>query len=182
LRAWRTLVSGRLGTAWRAGAGTERHVERVHGQRGAGLAGQYGPDRGGQPGHCPQRGPRDVPDRAAAAGGLLDGHGEVVERQVVRAQVSVEAIYKGFGGKPGLVRAIIEKGLAGRGPVPAEQRSDRIRDTEPDPRRILAAWGEFVAEIAPRTAPILLLARTPPRRTRSLPRSSRRSAPPAWSG
>ena len=76
-----------------------------------------------------------------------------------QAQVSVETIYKGFGGKPGLVRAIIEKGLAGRGPVPAEQRSDRIRDTEPDPRRILAAWGEFAAEIAPRTAPILLLAR-----------------------
>jgi AcrR family transcriptional regulator len=76
-----------------------------------------------------------------------------------RAQVSVETIYKGFGGKPGLVRAIIEKGLAGRGPVPAEQRSDRIRDTEPDPRRILTAWGEFVAEIAPRTVPILLLAR-----------------------
>jgi AcrR family transcriptional regulator len=66
-----------------------------------------------------------------------------------QAQVSVETIYKGFGGKPGLVRAIIEKGLAGRGPVPAEQRSDRIRDNEP----------EFVAEIAPRTAPILLLAR-----------------------
>ena len=64
-----------------------------------------------------------------------------------QAQVSVETIYKGFGGKPGLVRAIIEKGLAGRGPVPAEQRSDRIRDTEPDPRRILTAWGEFVAEI-----------------------------------
>ena len=76
-----------------------------------------------------------------------------------QAQVSVETIYKGFGGKPGLVRAIIEKGLAGRGPVPAEQRSDRIRDTEPDPRRILTAWGEFTAEIAPRTAPILLLAR-----------------------
>ena len=76
-----------------------------------------------------------------------------------QAQVSVETIYKGFGGKPGLVRAIIEKGLAGRGPVPAEQRSDRIRDTEPDPRRILTAWGEFVAEIAPGTVPILLLAR-----------------------
>ena len=76
-----------------------------------------------------------------------------------QAQVSVETIYKGFGGKPGLVRAIIEKGLAGRGTVPAEQRSDRIRDTEPDPRRILTAWGEFVAEIAPRTVPIILLAR-----------------------
>jgi len=76
-----------------------------------------------------------------------------------QARVSVETIYKSFGGKPGLVRAIVERGLAGAGPVPAEQRSDQIRDTEPDPRRILTAWGTFVTEIAPRTAPILLLAR-----------------------
>jgi AcrR family transcriptional regulator len=75
------------------------------------------------------------------------------------AHVSVETIYKGFGGKPGLVRAIIEKGLAGEGRVPAEQRSDHIRDTDPDPRRIFAAWGAFTAEIAPRVAPIFLLAR-----------------------
>jgi AcrR family transcriptional regulator len=75
------------------------------------------------------------------------------------ARVSVETIYKSFGGKPGLVRAIVEQGLAGAGPVPAEQRSDQIRDTEPDPRRILTAWGAFVTEIAPRTAPVLLLAR-----------------------
>ena len=76
-----------------------------------------------------------------------------------QARVSVETIYKGFGGKPGLVRAIVERGLAGAGPVPAEQRSDQIRDTVPDPRQILAAWGAFVTEIAPRTAPILTLAR-----------------------
>ena len=75
------------------------------------------------------------------------------------AHVSVETIYKGFGGKPGLVRAIIEQGLAGDDPVPAEQRSDRIRDTEPDPRRILTAWGAFTVEIAPRVVPIFLLAR-----------------------
>jgi len=75
------------------------------------------------------------------------------------AHVSVETIYKGFGGKPGLVRAIIGKGLAGEGPVPAEQRSDQIRDTEPDPRRILAAWGTFTAELGPRVVPIVLLAR-----------------------
>ena len=76
-----------------------------------------------------------------------------------QARVSVETIYKSFGGKPGLVRAIVERGLAGAGPVPAEQRSDQIRDTEPDPRRILTAWGAFVTEIAPRTAPVLALAR-----------------------
>jgi len=75
------------------------------------------------------------------------------------AHVSVETIYKGFGGKPGLVRAIIERGLAGEGPVPAEQRSDHIRDSEPDPRKILAAWGTFTAELAPRVIPVVKLAR-----------------------
>lgn len=57
------------------------------------------------------------------------------------------------------MRAIVDKGLAGAGPIPAEQRSDHIRDTEPDPRRILTAWGAFTTELAPRTAPILALAR-----------------------
>jgi AcrR family transcriptional regulator len=75
------------------------------------------------------------------------------------AHVSVETIYKGFGGKPGLVRAIVERGLAGEGSISAEQRSDHIRDTEPDPRQIITAWGTFLTEIAPRTVPILLLAR-----------------------
>jgi len=56
------------------------------------------------------------------------------------ARVSAETIYKGFGGKPGLVRAIVERGLAGEGPEPAEQRSDHIRATRArppqDPRRL----------------------------------------------
>ena len=34
-----------------------------------------------------------------------------------------------------------------------------IRDTEPDPRRIFAAWGAFTAEVGPRVFPILQLAR-----------------------
>jgi len=91
---------------------------------------------------------------------LADGYAATTVAAIAAAaHVSVETIYKGFGGKPGLVRAIIEKGLAGQGPVPAEQRSDHIRDTEPDPRRIFVAWGAFTAEIGPRVAPIFLLAR-----------------------
>ncbi len=91
---------------------------------------------------------------------LADGYAATTVAAIAAAaRVSVETIYKGFGGKPGLVRAIAERGLAGQGPVPAEQRSDHIRDTEPDPRRILAAWGTFTAEIAPRVAPVLMLAR-----------------------
>jgi AcrR family transcriptional regulator len=91
---------------------------------------------------------------------ITDGYtATTVTAIAAAAQVSVETIYKSFGGKPGLVRAIVDKGLAGEGPIPAEQRSDHIRDTEPDPRQILTAWGLFVAKLAPRTAPILAVAR-----------------------
>ena len=103
---------------------------------------------------------RDLIADAARQLFLADGYAATTVAAIAAAAgVSVETIYKGFGGKPGLVRAIVEKGLAGEGPVPAEQRSDHIRDTEPDPRRILAAWGTFSSEIAPRVAPILMLAR-----------------------
>jgi AcrR family transcriptional regulator len=103
---------------------------------------------------------RDLITDAARQLFLADGYAATTVAAIAAAAgVSVETIYKGFGGKPGLVRAIVEKGLAGEGPVPAEQRSDHIRDTEPDPRRILAAWGTFTSEIAPLVAPILILAR-----------------------
>ncbi len=75
------------------------------------------------------------------------------------AGVSVETIYKGFGGKPGLVRAIYERGLAGRGPVPAPQRSDAMAARELDARVILREWGRLAAEVSPRVSPILLLVR-----------------------
>jgi AcrR family transcriptional regulator len=98
----------------------------------------------------------DVAERSFLAEGYA---ATTVTAIAAAARVSVETIYKGFGGKPGLVGAIVDRGLAGHGPVPAEQRSDHIRDTDPDPRRILAAWGAFTAEIAPKVAPILTLAR-----------------------
>ena len=103
---------------------------------------------------------RDQIVEVAEALFLANGYGATTVAAIAAgAAVSPETVYKGFGGKPGLVRAIVEKGLAGQGPVPAEQRSDRIRDTEADPRRILAAWGDFVTELAPRVAPIVMLAR-----------------------
>jgi AcrR family transcriptional regulator len=76
-----------------------------------------------------------------------------------RAGVSVETVYKGFGGKPGLVRAICAQALEGSGPVPAEQRSDELQRTESDPRAIIRGWGELTVEVAPRIVPILLLVR-----------------------
>jgi AcrR family transcriptional regulator len=47
------------------------------------------------------------------------------------AAVSVDTIYKSFGGKPGLVRAIREQALRGARPLPAEQRSDELHTREP---------------------------------------------------
>jgi len=73
------------------------------------------------------------------------------------ARVSEETIYKSFGGKPGLIRAIWAKALEGEGPVPAELRSDAMRSTVQDPREVIRRWGEFITEVAPRVAPILLL-------------------------
>lgn len=76
-----------------------------------------------------------------------------------RGLVSADTIYKTFGGKPGLVRAIRDHALVGEGPVPAERRSDELQATEPDPRNVIRGWGDLVAEIAPRGSPILLLIR-----------------------
>lgn len=75
------------------------------------------------------------------------------------AEVSVETIYKAFGGKPGLVRAICAAALAGQGPIPAETRSDELQIREPDPRKIIRGWGMLTVEVAPRVSPILLLVR-----------------------
>ncbi len=74
-------------------------------------------------------------------------------------EVSVDTIYKAFGGKPGLVQAICEMGLAGEGPVHAEARSDALQIAEPDPRAVMRGIGKLAAEVAPRVAPILLLVR-----------------------
>jgi AcrR family transcriptional regulator len=74
-------------------------------------------------------------------------------------EVSVDTIYKAFGGKPGLVHAICERGLAGEGPVHAETRSDALQTIEPDPQKIMRGIGELAAEVAPRVAPIMLLVR-----------------------
>ena len=76
------------------------------------------------------------------------------------AEVSVDSIYKTFGGKPGLIRAIVQRALEGVGPVPAEQRSDRLQAEETDPRKIIEGWGRLVAEVSPRGSPIVLLVRS----------------------
>ncbi len=76
------------------------------------------------------------------------------------AGVSVETVYKAFGGKAGLVRAIYERGLTGRGPVAAFERSDEMRERAGDPAEIMRNWGVLTAEVASVVTPIRLLIRS----------------------
>ena len=76
------------------------------------------------------------------------------------ADVSVEMIYKAFGGKAGLVRAIYDRGLSGRGTVPAYERSDEMRERQTDPVEIMQNWGVLTTEVASVVTPIRLLMRS----------------------
>ena len=104
---------------------------------------------------------RDKITEAAERRFLRDGY-SVTTIATIAADtgVSVDTIYKSFGGKPGLVRAIRTRALEGEGSVPAEQRSDALHTPEADPRTIIEAWGALVTEVAPRVAPLLLLIRS----------------------
>jgi AcrR family transcriptional regulator/transposase len=75
------------------------------------------------------------------------------------AGVSVETVYKAFGGKPDLVRAIYDRGLAGREPVPAYRRADEMREPETDPWAIMRNWGRIASEVSSVVSPIERLVR-----------------------
>ena len=75
------------------------------------------------------------------------------------ASVSVDTIFKAFGGKPGLVREIYVQSLAGDDPVAAETRSDVLQTSESNPAHIMRGIGRLTAEIAPLVAPLMLLIR-----------------------
>jgi AcrR family transcriptional regulator len=98
----------------------------------------------------------DTAQRLFLEGGYA---GTTIAAIAAAAEVSVETIYKSFGGKTGLVRAIRDRGLAGEGPRPAPERSDEMRAREMDPRKIISNWGTFTTEVAPRVSPILLVVR-----------------------
>jgi AcrR family transcriptional regulator len=113
----------------------------------------------------PRRAEQARQTRAAVTGAaqrlfLRDGFAATTIAAIAaEAGVSAETIYKAFGGKPGLVRALTGQALDGEGPVPAETRSDELQASEPDPRTIVRGWGKLAAEVAPRVSPILLLLR-----------------------
>lgn len=82
-----------------------------------------------------------------------------VARIAQEAGTSVETLYKAYGGKAGLVRALWERALAGRGAVPAPVRSDALSSTSTDPVTVLKGWGRFTTELSPLGAPVVLLIR-----------------------
>jgi hypothetical protein len=65
------------------------------------------------------------------------------------ASVSAGLIYKSFGGKGGLVRAIQQRGLLGDGPVGAPARSDALSATDLGARSLLREWSVLSTEVAP---------------------------------
>lgn len=73
--------------------------------------------------------------------------------------VSEATVFKAYGGKTGLVRELCSRALDGQGSVPAEQRSDALRESG-GPRAVIAGWSRLVVEVSPRVAPLLLLLRT----------------------
>lgn len=91
---------------------------------------------------------------------LAQGFGATTIAEIARAAgVSAESVYKNFGSKAGLVRAIYEESLLGAGGLPAEQRSDLAQTTETDPVRLMERFGRFTTEISPIGAPVYLLIR-----------------------
>jgi AcrR family transcriptional regulator len=93
---------------------------------------------------------------------LADGYAATtVSGVAAAASVSVETVYKAFGNKAGLVKAVFDVAVAGDDdPVPVLQR-EFVRSTiaEPDPRRKLSAYGAHLSAVAPRISPILLVVR-----------------------
>src|SRR5918997_1619412 len=76
------------------------------------------------------------------------------------AGVSPQNVYRAFGNKPGLLKAVFDVAMAGDDePLTMMQREalTRVRE-EPDPREKLRLYGRFVADTAPRHTPIQLLA------------------------
>lgn len=91
---------------------------------------------------------------------LADGYAATTIAAIADdAQLSIDTVYKTFGGKGGLVRAIYEESLLGAGPTAAPLRSDQLQNSEADPHTIVRGWGALTAEVAPLVAPVHLLVR-----------------------
>lgn len=75
------------------------------------------------------------------------------------ADVSIQNVYKVFGNKVGLAKAVFDVAIAGDDvPIPMIERSSLMKvRSEPDPRRKLVFYGEHLAAVAPRHVPLQLV-------------------------
>lgn len=90
---------------------------------------------------------------------LLDGFATTTVAAVAAlAGVSQETVYKNFGSKPGLVRALHDEAMRGETPVSPYRRSADLRGHS-DPYEIVRGWSRLSTEVAPRVSPLLLLLR-----------------------
>jgi AcrR family transcriptional regulator len=98
----------------------------------------------------------------AAAGALFRRHGyggAAMPAIAAEAGVAVETIYRAFGNKAGLFRAVVEAavaGGAGRAATPVEERpAIRAVIEEPDPRRQIERYAATQPGIHRRSGPLL---------------------------
>jgi AcrR family transcriptional regulator len=99
----------------------------------------------------------------ATAGVLFRAHGyAAVSMPVIarEAHVAVETIYRGFGSKAGLFKAVVDAAVAGgstRADVPVEQRpAIQALIEEPDPHRQVELYAATQPGIHRRSGPLLL--------------------------
>src|SRR3954452_8206991 len=93
---------------------------------------------------------------------LSTGYSSTTKAAVAQAAgVSSQQVYKTFGNKAGLVKALFDVAMAGDDEpvVMVERQSLRSVREERDPRRKLRLYADFVASTAPRHVPIQLLVR-----------------------
>lgn len=99
---------------------------------------------------------------AARARFLADGYAGTTVAAVARdAGVSVETVYKGFGTKAGLAKAVHDRAVVGDGADVPMLQSEFVRRNlvEPDPVAKVQAYGHQVATVGGRTGPMLLVVR-----------------------
>ena len=99
---------------------------------------------------------------AARARFLADGYTATTVPGVARdAGVSVQMVYKAFGNKAGLLKAVFDVAVTGDDlPVPVAERDEIKRiQAEPDPREKLRMYSEYFVQGAGRGVAVELLAR-----------------------
>ncbi len=93
---------------------------------------------------------------------LANGYGPTTIAAIAaEAAVSVETIYRAWGSKAGVVRALIRQSLRGHEDAPPLVEGDAIKAViaEPDARRQMQLYGRLLAEIQPALAPLIRLLR-----------------------